>query len=174
MGQFFAEEDNKESNNVDNVNSSPKNKELIINDAYEKPKIKGHSYINAFNVFKSINNILYLIYSNKDISIISFNLINDKKLNEIKRPHKKPISSFRNYIDEINHKELLMSISESDNNIKIWNIRNLELIYNFKKINEIGSLYYIRLAFLNIIIIKFILLQVIILINVQIVFKFLI
>ena len=117
------------------------NTEYIINDSYLKYKIKGISFISTFNVFKSINNIIYLIYSNTSNSIISFDLINNKKLNEIKKPHKMPISNFRNYIDEINHKELLMSISGSDNNIKIWNIRNLELIYNFKKINEIGSLY---------------------------------
>ena len=129
--------ENKESNNL-------KNMELIqdiINDSYIQPKVKGYNYINTFCVFKSINNIIYLIYSDKNNSIITFNLINNKKLNEIKRPHQKPISSFRNYIDEINKKELLMSISQRDNNIQIWNIRNLELIYNFKKINEIGSLY---------------------------------
>ena len=60
---------------------------------------------------------------------------------KIKRAHNRPITSFRNYIDDFNHKELLMSISESDNNIKIWNIQNLEFLYNFEKINEIGSLY---------------------------------
>ena len=137
MGQLFA----KEENIVTNSPEKMENKEYIINDSYWNPQIKGVSYINTFNVFKSINNIIYLIYSNTSKSIISFDLINNKKLNEIKKPHKMPISNFRNYIDEINHKELLMSISGSDNNIKIWNIRNLELIYNFKKINEIGSLY---------------------------------
>ena len=125
--------------------NNPKNIEIIkdiINDSYIQPKVKRqYNYINTFNVFKSINNIIYLFYSNKNYSIISFNLINNRQLNEIKRAHNKPISSFRNYIDDINHKELLMSISESDNNIKIWNVKNLEFLYNFEKINEIGSLY---------------------------------
>ena len=125
--------------------NNPKNIEIIkdvINDSYVKPKIPfRYDYINTFNTFKSINNIIYLIYSNANNSIIFFNLINNCKLNEIKKAHKRSISSFRNYIDEINYKELLMSISERDNNIKIWNIKNLELIYNFENINEIGSLY---------------------------------
>lgn len=34
-----------------------------------------------------------------------------------------------------------MSISSSDNNIKIWNIMNLELIFNFEEINAVGFLY---------------------------------
>ena len=138
-------EDKKIIKIENNESINPKNIEKIkdiINDSYIHQKIKGrYSYINTFNVFKSINNILYLIYSTINNSIISFNLINNNKLNEIKRSHKKPITSFRNYIDEINHIELLMSISKSDNNIIIWNIKNLELIHNFKNINDLGSLY---------------------------------
>ena len=32
---------------------------------------------NNFSVFKSINNIIYLIYANKKKSIVSYNLINN-------------------------------------------------------------------------------------------------
>ena len=97
--------------------------------------------IISFNVFKSIISIIYLVYSNNNNSIISFDLINNQQLNEIKQAHQEPITSFRYCIDEINHKELIMSVSEKNNNIKIWNLKNLELIYNFENINEIGCLY---------------------------------
>ena len=36
---------------------------------------------NTFEVFKSINNILYLIYAGKDFSIIIYDLMNDNKCN---------------------------------------------------------------------------------------------
>ena len=73
---------NKDSNN-------PKNIEIIkdiINDSYVKPITRRkYDYINTFNVFKSINNTIYLIYSNNNYSIISFNLINNQQLNENKK-----------------------------------------------------------------------------------------
>ena len=46
---------------------------------------------NTFLIFKSINDILYLIYINKESSFISFNLINNKIINEIKKPHNNDI-----------------------------------------------------------------------------------
>ena len=134
------------------ISNDPNNIEIIkpiIGENYSEPQPllyfndfnEDNNYIIKFNIFKSINNIIYLIYSNKQNSIIIFNLINNQQLNEIKKAHQDFITNFRNYIDEGNHKELLMSISEKSNNIKIWNIQNLELIHNFENINEIGSLY---------------------------------
>ena len=38
-----------------------------------------NSFNNSFTVFESINNLLYIIYSNKNKSIISYNLIENKK-----------------------------------------------------------------------------------------------
>jgi len=102
---------------------------------------------NTFTAFKSIDNILYLIYSNAKRSIISYNLVNNKKINEIKEAHSEQITNFRNYFDEINHRDLIMSISANDNNIKIWNEKNWECISNIKRINKIGRLY--SACFLN-------------------------
>jgi len=102
---------------------------------------------NTFTAFKSIDNILYLIYSNSKRSIISYNLINNKKINEIKEAHSEQITNFRNYFDEINHRDLIMSISANDNNIKIWDVKNWECISNIKRINKIGRLY--SACFLN-------------------------
>jgi len=49
----------------------------ITKDSYI-PYYKG---VNSFCLFKSIDKILYLIYASKACSIISFDLINDKRIN---------------------------------------------------------------------------------------------
>ena len=95
---------------------------------------------NTFSVFKSIDNILYLIYSNKKKSIISYNLNNNKEIKEIKNAHEQYITNFRYYLDNINRKDLLISVSMHDNNIKLWNINNWECLLNIKNINNKGIL----------------------------------
>ena len=102
---------------------------------------------NSFTVFKSINNILYLIYSNYQKSIITYNLINNNKINEIKNAHNMFITNFRHYIDKNNKKDLIISISSDDNNIKLWNINNYECLLNIQNINKNGRLY--SASFLN-------------------------
>ena len=92
--------------------------------------------VNSFCLFKSIDKILYLIYASEACSIISFDLINDKRINEIKKAHSTYISSFRHYLDGINKRDLIISVSTIDNNIKVWNIKNYECICNIKNIYE--------------------------------------
>ena len=96
---------------------------------------------NTFSIFKSINNILYIIYSNKKKSIISYNFMTNKKICEIKNAHNEYITNFRHYFDKINKLDLLISISSDDNNIKLWNISNWNIICNIKNINNKGSLH---------------------------------
>ena len=96
---------------------------------------------NAFSVFKSINNTTYIIYSNLNISIISYNLIKNEKINEIRNAHERDITNFRYYLDNLNKRELILSISSNDSNIKLWNIKNWECLLNIKNINRYGYLY---------------------------------
>jgi len=103
---------------------------------------------NIFIVFHSFNNnILYLIYTNKKKSIISYNLINNKKINEVKNAHKTYITNFRYCLDKNNKRDLIISISCNDNNIKLWNINNLECLHNFENIYNSGQLF--SACFLN-------------------------
>ena len=62
-----------------------KKTENLINDSYI---VKDLYLDNSFSVFKSINNIYYIIYSNKNKDIIIYNIINRQKVNEIKKAHK--------------------------------------------------------------------------------------
>ena len=106
-----------------------------INDSY--------SYLNIYNtftVFNSINNIIYLVYSSFYKSIISYDLINQKKIIEIKNCHNSYICNFRHYLDDINKRDLIMSLSYQDNNLKIWNAYNWECIFNLE-VNNSGWFY---------------------------------
>ena len=73
-------------------------------------------------------------------AIISYDLINNKNINEIKKAHKELITSFRYFYDNKENRNLLISISNNDNNIKIWNIINFECLLNLKKIYIKGNL----------------------------------
>ena len=72
---------------------------------------------NTFSIFKSICGIFYLIYSNKKSSIISYDLINNKTINIIKKAHKSYIINFRHILDNFNKRDLIISLS-CDNNKK--------------------------------------------------------
>ena len=100
---------------------------------------------NSFTVFKSINEILYLIYANENKSIICFNLIENKKINEIKNAHEQYITNFRYFLDKINKRDLIISISFND--IKLWNINNWLCLTHIQNINYSGSI--LSSCFLN-------------------------
>lgn len=106
-----------------------------INDSYSYLNID-----NTFTVFNSINNIIYLVYSSFYKSIISYDLINQKKIIEIKNCHNSYICNFRHYLDDINKRDLIMSLSYQDNNLKIWNAYNWECIFNLE-VNNSGWFY---------------------------------
>jgi len=100
----------------------------LINDAGYSPFIN-----EEFCIFKSIDNILYLIYVNKKNSIVSFNIIDNKKINEIKNAHDNYISNIKYIMDTTNKKELIISIS---NDIKLWNIKTIECLLMIKPAKE--------------------------------------
>ena len=162
------EENNKDKNKKINVNQCFKkrknlkkvnknknsNKNLIENknnDSYPEnldhiDTLVLYSYCdyyldNTISLFKSINNILYLIYSDEEKSIISFDIVKNQILNEVKNAHKKDISNFRYFLDNINKIEIIMSLSSDENCIKLWNIKNWECLLELKGINDYCFLY---------------------------------
>ena len=122
------------------MNNSPQNIKYITDialDAY------GSSYDNTFLIFKSIQNIYHLIYSTLKKSIISYDLTNQDKfqiLSEIKNAHKDYIDNFRYSYDSKNKRDLVLSLSSGDNNIKIWNLKNWECIFDINDIYKFGSI----------------------------------
>ena len=84
-----------------------------------KDSYSGYEIRNSFIIFKSINDILCMVYANKSKSILLYNMIDYKIINEIKRAHNNFISSFVHYLDLIHKRDLHLSISALDNNIKL-------------------------------------------------------
>lgn len=94
---------------------------------------------NTFITFNSKNNILHLIYSIQLKSIISYNLNKFQIITEIKNPHENNyITNFRHFLDKKNYRDLVMSISYKNCNIKIWNNENWNCALNLKNIYSNG------------------------------------
>ena len=105
----------------------------IVNDSYIK-----HEKANSFCIFRSIDEIFYLIYSTKNNSIIFYDIIENKKIIEIKNAHKDIITGFRHYLDNYYKRDLIISMSYDKNNIKLWNVNNFNCILNLENINNPG------------------------------------
>ena len=141
----ISKEININMNSTKNENFNPlyiQSSKSLTSDSYAH-----YALDNTFSIFKSINNILYIIYSTKNKSIISYNLITNQKISEIKNAHNDYITNFRHYLDEIKKVDLIMSISSIDNNIKVWDINKWNLLCDIKNINNKGSLH--SACFLN-------------------------
>ena len=102
---------------------------------------------NTFCIFNSFQEkILYLIYSTKSKSIICYNFSEKKITNEIKNPHDNEyITNYRHCI--YNNKDIIMSISLSNNMIKIWEFPDFSCILTLKNVYSNGNLY--SACFLN-------------------------
>ena len=135
MKKINCEKDNSKEHTIEFLNN-------IIDDSFAQ-YIKNDS----FCIFKSIEDILYLIYSTKNNSIIFYNIVDSKKMNTIKNAHTQHITSFRHFLDNFNKRDLILSISLDDLNLKIWNVNCCECLLNIDKVYEEGGLH--SACFLN-------------------------
>lgn len=100
------------------------------------------SYItDGFCVFNSINNILYLIYSNELKSIIAYDLNNNQKVCEIKNAHENYISSLKHILDTNKKQDLLISVSYDSNCLKLWDIKYFQCLCYIQNINPDGFFF---------------------------------
>jgi len=141
MGTINQQKDNDKKKNINNLESDSKDTHYLAKDSYINKLVD-----NSFIAFKSIDEVLLLIYSNKNNSIICYDINNKRKMTEIKNAHKLEITNFRNYLDKINKRDLVMSIS-LDLNLKLWNVNNFECLYDNKMYNNFAILF--KAAFLN-------------------------
>ena len=90
---------------------------------------------NTFCVFKSVHEILFVAYPTIETSIVFYDIINKMKVLEIKKAHNSYIIEFRHYLDKINknnERDLILTSSYEDRNIKVWDFKNAECIFNLK------------------------------------------
>ena len=133
--------DKKKINGGSEKEINPKNIQFIkdiLNDSF----YVGNELDNIFTVFTSYYyNIAYIIYTSYNKSIICYDLIENKKLIKIIQAHNKSITNFRHIADEINERDLILSLSNDDNNVKIWNFNNWQCILDLKNAYKIGKIY---------------------------------
>ena len=96
---------------------------------------------NVFIIFKSFNEVYYIIYINESSSIVSYDLFSNIKICEVKNKFLETISILNHYTDYYNKRDLIMTIQEIQRNLKIWNFSDFSLIYEFKKVYKRGSLH---------------------------------
>ena len=96
---------------------------------------------NTFTAFNSLNNIIYLIYAGKNNnSIVCYDLKVNKEISEIKNAHSKFITQIKHYLDNIKKRDILITISYEDKNVKIWNVNNFQCILQMKETFKIYCL----------------------------------
>ena len=104
---------NKKDLNKEMVSDESISTDVVVN--YSNDLVKDSyiffGYDNSFVVFKSYDiEILNLVYANKNKSIIAYNIIDNKKMGEIKNAHKSYITNFRYFFDNIKIRDLIISI----------------------------------------------------------------
>ena len=92
-----------------------------------------YHFDNLFCLFKNSSGA-YLVYYKQDTTIISYDIINNKVVKENKNAHEQIISNLR--YQNLDGKDVIMSISCQDNNLKLWNFNNWECILNLKGVNK--------------------------------------
>ena len=97
---------------------------------------------NSLLIFTSINNVTYIIYSDDENSIIVYNLVNNQRQCQIKKAHQQGIDIFRHCLDKKNKKDLIISCSKFYNIIKLWDFKNWQLLFNYRKENIKSLLLY--------------------------------
>ena len=97
---------------------------------------------NTFEVFNSILGQMCLVYAfkleNKYNSIATYNIIDYKTMGVLRNAHREDITNFRHYLDKRNRRDLILSVSATDNNVRMWDINNLEFIITINNINRHG------------------------------------
>ena len=81
---------------------------------------------NTFTAFNSIIGYPILVYAykieDKYNSIATYNIADCKNMCLIKNAHNENITNFRHFFDSNNKRDLLLSISATNNNVKMWDI----------------------------------------------------
>ena len=96
-----------------------------------KQIIREENQNSNYILFKSIYDLILLVFiNNRKHSIIAYNLIDNKKIFEIKKANEFILNDIKHYFDKNNKRDLVSSISVGDSNIKVWNFNDLECILN--------------------------------------------
>ena len=110
----------------------------LKNESFSSNDISWESLEITCLIFKSIDDLNLIIFSRKNSSIVCYDINNDQKVNEVLNAHHKKITYLNKYTDRKNKKNLMLSISSDDNNLKVWNISNFQCLCSIFGINKQG------------------------------------
>ena len=97
---------------------------------------------NSFALFESlINHNIFIVYTINNINIQCYNLTFEQISATIIKAHEKNITNFRYHFHKKLKKDLILSISAIEDNIKIWDISNWECILNLTSVNGHGDIF---------------------------------
>ena len=131
----------QQQKNLKLIKNNENPKEIKFSNDISTDSFAGYSYDDSFTVFRSITHILQLVYATKNKSIISYDLNRKSIINKLFNTHNNYITNFRHYLDNINKRDVVMSISKKDNNIKLWNANTWDNICNLINVNQNDFLY---------------------------------
>ena len=99
-----------------------------------------YQFKTCFCLFKSINEIICLIYS-KNYEILScYNLDNKQVLTEINK-NNGIINDIRHYLDNNTKRDLILNSYVQKNEIEIQNLKNWEVLLRISHVNQGGYLF---------------------------------
>ena len=106
----------------------------MLHDGY-----KFYQFKTCFCEFKSINDILCLIYSEKKNVLACYDIINKKVISRVNK-NKSPINNIRHYLDNQFKRDLILN-SFVGNQIEVSNLQNWELLLTISEVNKGGCLF---------------------------------
>ena len=106
-----------------------------------------YSIDNTFDVFTSLKDELLLVYSTKIKSIECFDLVKYKFRKTILNAHNGQILTIRHYCPKYINKDLILSSSNGDYAVKIWDLETWSCKFNINKIYEKGIMYSVCILF---------------------------
>ncbi len=96
---------------------------------------------NNFAVFETLNKDIMLVYSANNCSMCFYDIDKDKLLKIIPQAHKNQITNFRYGRDKNNSRDLVLSISDKNKNIKVWEVSTFTCILNIENVYFDGFLF---------------------------------
>lgn len=102
--------------------------------------------IECFAIFRSIRNENLLVYGNKHKSLVSVD-IESGSSKKIDNAHREFITLIRHFISISFPKDLILSCSCYNGNIKIWAVENWQLLFDKSQIYSSGEIYSACLLF---------------------------
>ena len=102
---------------------------------------------NTIDVFTSLNNEILLVYATKFKSIEFFDIVKQKYHKTILNAHNGQILTIRHYCPNNINKDMILSGSNGDYSVKIWDLETFTCIFNINKIYQEGNMYSVCVLF---------------------------